>query len=144
MVAHPEQWKHGGYIEIQRPQRYALIDVEQLASLCGFAAIAALQSAHRHWIADALAQARKRDERWSNALAVGGEAFIDNVQQELGARGMHREIEGDDVAHVLRERSPTYDCHFVGKKRVLSLDNSCFWNQKTLASEAQRRPTRAS
>jgi len=45
VVAHPGQWKHGGYIEIQQPpQRYALIDLEQLASLCGFAAVDALQS----------------------------------------------------------------------------------------------------
>jgi putative transposase len=84
-VAHPEQWKHGGYIEIQQPpQRYALIDLEQLASLCGFAAVQSLQSAHRQWAAEALAQPRNRDERWSHALAVGGKAFIDKVQQELG------------------------------------------------------------
>jgi len=50
VVTYPEQWIHGGFAEIQAPpQRYATIDVEQLASLCGFAEVAELQTAHRRW-----------------------------------------------------------------------------------------------
>jgi len=49
---------------------------------------------------------------------------------------MHREIKGDDVTQALREWPAAYDCHFAGKKRILSSDNRCFWNQKTNASEA--------
>jgi putative transposase len=137
VVAHPEQWKHGGYNEIQQPpQRYALIDPEHLASLCGFSAVDQLQSAHRHWVAEALAQRLQRDERWSQALAVGGKTFVDSVQHELGVRGRRREVEGGDVTHALREASNTYDSDFEGKKRTLSSDNSRFWDQKTIASEA--------
>jgi hypothetical protein len=91
---------------------------------------------HRHWVAEALAQRLQRDERWSQALAVDGKAFVDSVQHELGVRGRHRELEGGDVTHTLREPSNAYDCDFEGKKRILSSDNRRVWDEKTIASEA--------
>jgi putative transposase len=110
VVTHPEQWKHAGFNEIQAPpQRYTIINVEQLASLCGRSSVEDLQVAHRHWVDDALGQHLKREERWSQALAVGGKAFVEHVQQELGLRGRHREIEGDEATHVLRDAPRPYD-----------------------------------
>lgn len=115
VVMHPEHWTHGGFNQIQRPpQRYALIDLEQLASLCGFETVGQLQTAHRQWVADTLTEGPRREERWSQALAVGGKAFVERVQQELGVRGRHPQVEIDDVAHALREPSNEYDCDSCG------------------------------
>jgi hypothetical protein len=37
VVSHPVEWVHSGYREIQEPpKRYAIIDLEGLAALCGF------------------------------------------------------------------------------------------------------------
>ena len=37
VVQDPSEWEHGGYCEIQRrPERYAVIDLASLSTLCGF------------------------------------------------------------------------------------------------------------
>jgi REP-associated tyrosine transposase len=37
VVAHPAEWVHSGYCEIQNPpERYAVIDLNALSSICGF------------------------------------------------------------------------------------------------------------
>ena len=33
-----------------------------------------------------------REDRWSEAIAVGSLAFVDNVKSELGVKAMHREV----------------------------------------------------
>jgi len=137
VVTYPEQWIHGGFAEIQAPpQRYATIDLEQLASLCGFPEVAQFQSAHRRWVDDALAQRTQREQRWSQSLAVGGKVFVEKVQQELGIRGMHREIDEDGATHVLREPLQPYDNSFDGEKGVLSRETGHFWSQRIIASES--------
>jgi putative transposase len=136
-VTHPEQWKHGGFNEIQRPpQRYGLIDLKRLASLCGLHTVEELQVAHRQWVEDALAQARKRDERWSQSVAVGAKAFVEEVQRALGVRGKHRLIDEDDGSHILREPLRPYGGVFEGKKRGLSPNNAHFWAQNRPISKA--------
>jgi putative transposase len=36
-VNHPKRWQHGGYPEIQDPpERYALLDLQELTALCSF------------------------------------------------------------------------------------------------------------
>ena len=38
VVNHSVEWAHGGYQEIQKPpERYAVIDLQELTELCGFA-----------------------------------------------------------------------------------------------------------
>ena len=92
VVTHPEQWRHASFNQIQAPPpRYTIIDVEQLASLCGRFSVEELQVAHRHWVDDALGQHLKGEERWSQALAVGAKAFVEHVQQEGGARQASRD-----------------------------------------------------
>lgn len=55
VVQHPSEWESSGYREIQSPpQRYAIIDLAELSSLCGFKDVERFQEAHRQWVADAL------------------------------------------------------------------------------------------
>jgi hypothetical protein len=48
VLSHPVEWAHSGYPEIQEPKRYAVIDQEGLAGLCGFTDLRDFQRAHRH------------------------------------------------------------------------------------------------
>ena len=79
VVKHPAAWAHGGYREIQDPpERYTLIELAGLSAWCGFTDVVDFQRAHRQWVAEALTrEAGKRDERWSGAIAVGTQAFVE-------------------------------------------------------------------
>jgi putative transposase len=79
MINHPVKWMHSGYSEIQDPpQRYAVIDQQELIELCGFAGARDFQQAHRQWVEKALEnELAARDARWSEALAVGSLTFVE-------------------------------------------------------------------
>jgi hypothetical protein len=71
VVSHPGEWAHSGYREIQEPpKRYAVIDLEGLAAICGFTNPSDFQRAHREWIEQAMENGgAPREDRWSEALA---------------------------------------------------------------------------
>jgi putative transposase len=128
VVKHPQGWPHGGYREIQDPpQRYALIELEELGKLCGFPDVASFQHAHRRWVAEALASgASKRNECWSEALAVGSASFVETVKRELGVKARHREIDAAEGGCVLREPLGAYRCVFSGEYELLRQKNAPF------------------
>ena len=46
VVKHPSDWAHSGYLEIQQPpERYTVIDLQELSALCGFSKLENLQRA---------------------------------------------------------------------------------------------------
>jgi REP element-mobilizing transposase RayT len=81
VVKHPGSWKESGFVEIQKsPKRYAIIDLQSLSVLCGFADPTDFQRAHRQWVEQGLENGLSmRDDRWSESIAVGSLAFIDHV-----------------------------------------------------------------
>jgi putative transposase len=95
VVEHPVQWANSGFREIQQtPGRYRLIDVAGLLGLCGFSKKAEFQQAQRQWVKVALRnESAVRDARWSESVAVGSLAFVEEVKVELGAKALHREVE---------------------------------------------------
>jgi putative transposase len=131
VVKHPADWMHSGYREIQAPpQRYVIINLERLTSLCGFTEVAAFQRAHRQWVEEALAQGSTlRDDRWSASIAVGGLAFVDQVRSELGLRALHRGVEVLDGTYVLREAGGAYMPGLRSETEPLSPDNTVLWDQ---------------
>jgi putative transposase len=110
VVGHPAAWADGGYREIQDPpQRYALIALGELSALCGFSSVSDFQRAHRRWIGEALVRAPVgREERWSTAIAVGSQAFVEKLKQALGISVRHRHVDDADGMYVLREPSGAY------------------------------------
>jgi len=47
-----------------------------------------------------------RDPAWSESLAIGQPAFVEEIKRKLGVRGMHRESrEIDNGGSVLKERA---------------------------------------
>jgi REP-associated tyrosine transposase len=120
---------HGGYREIQDPpERYRLIELTGLSALCGFASVADYQRAHRQWVEDALLhETGKRDKRWSEALAVGSQAFVEKVKHELATKAGHRDVDEADGTYALREPASAYTGSFGTENGVLSAGNAIFW-----------------
>ena len=116
VVAHPQRWEVSGYREIQSPpQRYRVIDRDALSQLLGIGNPAALPRLHRQWVESAMVNSRGREDVWSNSLAVGGEAFVRRVHQELGARGVARDvIEIAGEVACLREAAAVYAIRACG------------------------------
>lgn len=129
VVRHPAEWAHGGYVEIQDPpERYKLIDLAELSTLCGFASAKDFQQAHRQWVGQALAaNALHRDKCWSEAIAVGGPAFVGKMKRELGTAAQHREVEEVDGVYALRESGYAYRASFYAEIDALRPENTRFW-----------------
>ena len=70
-----------------------IIDVRELATLCGVADLEDFQLAHRGWVEQALSEGRVRDDRWSKSIAVGSLRFVESVKRELRTRAIHRTVE---------------------------------------------------
>ena len=94
VVDHPGEWPHGGYREIQKPpERYGVINLRAVTELCGFTHVEDFQRAHRQWVERALENGRTvRDERWSDAIAVGSLAFVERIKNDLGAPFQYRTL----------------------------------------------------
>jgi putative transposase len=131
VVSHPVEWAHSGYREIQEPpKRYAFIDLEGLAVLCGFTDLRDFQRAHRQWVEQALENGcAPRDDRWSEAIAVGSLPFVETVKNDLGVKAMHREVVQADGTYALREPAEAYARNFTGENEVLSSANTLPWNE---------------
>ncbi|HYT55211.1 MAG TPA: transposase [Verrucomicrobiae bacterium] len=137
VVNHPTQWKHSGYREIQeRPERYTVIDLAELTALCGFAEGGDFQRAHQQWIEEELVgEPAMRDDRWSEAIAVGSLAFVGQVKSELGVKAVHREVVPPDGTYALRETSEAYMGKLGSESDALRLKNTIPWNENAETAE---------
>jgi putative transposase len=131
VVSHPVDWSHSGYREIQEPpRRYAIIDLQGLTALCGFADLRDFHRAHRQWVEQALANGcAARDDRWSQAIAVGSLPFAERVKSDLGIKAMHREVLEANGTYVLREPAESYARNFTGEMEPLSAENTVLWDE---------------
>ena len=88
------------------------------------------QIAHRQWIEQTLENGcAPRDDRWSEALAVGSLAFVERVKNDLGIKAMHREVLETGGTYALREPAGAYARHFTGENEALSSENTLLWNE---------------
>jgi putative transposase len=113
-VAHPRDWELSGYREIQSPpNRYQVIDLDALVDALGLNDIEQLRDCHRRWVEDGLASGSLvRNARWTRSLAVGSEAFVQRIQQEMGADARFRTIEHDGAGSYLKEPAAAYWADF--------------------------------
>jgi hypothetical protein len=127
----------GGYHEIQRPpKRYAIIDLRELTALCGFADLGGFRLEHRQWVEQTLERGRTlRDDRWSEAIAVGSLAFVESVKNELGSKAIHRGLEQKDGIYALREQSEAYNSNSGGESGPLRLENAVLWDENAVPAQ---------
>jgi hypothetical protein len=57
-------------------------------------------------LAPLLVLAFPRDDRWSEALAVGTLPFVERVKNDLGIRAMHREVLETDGTYAKQSGLP--------------------------------------
>lgn len=131
VVEHPSEWGFGGYKEIQLPrQRYGLIDYDELKGLLNFSSMAELAVAYRGWIEESLEEVRHyRDEKWTESIAVGSEAFVMATKERLGFKARAREVIGGDGSYELKESPAPYSGILVQENGVLRLQNEYFWER---------------
>jgi hypothetical protein len=131
VVNHPEKWKESGFSEIQKPpKRYAIIDLQSLSELSGFSDPRDFQRAHRQWVEQELANGLAvRNERWSEAIAVGSLGFVENVKSELGSKAAHRDVIQAVGSYALREPTEAYRLNLTAENEALRYPNTFFWNE---------------
>ena len=104
--------------------------------MCGFTDLRDFQRAHRQWVEQALGNGcAPRDDRWSEAIAVGRLAFVERVKSDLGINAMHREVVQADGTYKLREPSEAYAGEYAGENHVLALENTVRWEENTESAE---------
>ncbi len=120
-VRHPEEWTHAGYHEIQgHRRRNTIIDLNALAEVLEIGSLEDLRTAHREWVVAALRdEAQRREEIWSQGLAVGSVEFVRQTQSALGYQGRYRHrLDGDGIS-VLREAEESYGPLFGGENEPI-------------------------
>ena len=126
VVSHPGNWPHCGYREIQAPPvRYGIVDIEQLIRLLDVADASSLAELCRNRVAEELEKSTlTRVAHWSESVAVGSEAFVNDVKRRLGNRALGREVVASESETLLRERRASYNGHFALKNAPLTPENA--------------------
>ena len=70
-----------------------------------------------------------RDDRWSEAIAVGSLVFVERIKNDLGVKALHREVIGADGTYALREPAEAYAGNFTDKIEALRSENTILWNE---------------
>jgi len=117
----PEEWNHSGYHEIQGTRRRnTIIDLKALAEVLELGSLEDLRTAHREWVAEALGdEAHRREDVWSQSLAVGSAEFVRQTQLALGHQGRYRNRTEEDGISVLREAEESYGPLFGVEKEPI-------------------------
>src|ERR1044071_955397 len=131
VVKHPAEWKESGFSEIQKPpKRYGVIHLQSLVELSGFADVEDFQRGHRQWVEEGLENGlANRDDRWSEALAVGSLTFVESVKNELGLKASHRGVIELNGNYALREPAEAYGRNFAGESEALRFQNTFLWDE---------------
>jgi L-fucose isomerase-like protein len=84
----------------------------------------------RRWIEEALeGEPAVRDDRWSEAIAVGSLAFVERVKNDLGVKAAHREVLQADGTYALREPAEACAGKFTDKNEALRSENTVLWDE---------------
>ena len=68
------------------------------------------------WIEEALKADRlERDRKWSQAIAVGSQGYIDNIKKELGIKVVYRKTTRVNKGFMIREDVLPYNADLPPK-----------------------------
>lgn len=103
VVRHPRYWYPCGYSELLSPKkRYGLLALQDLIMLLKMDSLAGLQQLMSQQIGEALKSIQnQRVSHWTEAIAVGNPAFLENIKQRIGYRLRDRAIrQSDDIMYI--------------------------------------------
>jgi len=106
VVAHPGEWSVCGYREIQHPpERYRIIDRQELQRWSSVQSDAELTITHSKWVEDAICSSeRVREPIWTESIAVGSANYVNSVKARLGPCVDTRLVEAQsDTTFSIRE-----------------------------------------
>jgi len=134
VVDHPQDWAHGGFVEIQNPRRKCiLIDYEKLSYLAGYNDFEKFREAHRKWVATALSKLEKtRETQWTEAIAVGDESFVGSIKKQMQALAVGRRVRPTSSGHELKEPTVLYNCDFDSKKIDIGRESIYSWSEYSI------------
>lgn len=110
-VAHPDDWRRGGFYELQNPRRRGgRLDYEALMSILRCGSLRELQLARRSWVDQKLEEehALRRVPEWTESLAVGSFHYAVTMLRQLAASNPGRSTANTAIGHVVREASINY------------------------------------
>jgi len=105
VVDHPKDWPMCGYNEImgRQKKRYSLINKPKLMQLLGIEDFSDLQKQYETWIREKIILGpQNREEKWTEALAVGSEEFIQNFQKTIGIKLRHKIHDYGERSFILK------------------------------------------
>ena len=119
-VGHPREWEVSGYNEIQHPpRRRRIIDFLTLFRLVGAETHAELASMQEASMLAEIGKSR-RVAAWTESVAVGDEAYLQQLKVDLRLRSAKRKIEIEDGYRTLREPRSEYRPISGTKTQVLT------------------------
>ena len=77
-----------------------------------------------------------RDDRWSEAIAVGSLAFVENVKNHLGVKATHRIVTEAEGSYALRDPAEAYGAKSTDEIEALRTQTSIFWDETVAEAKA--------
>lgn len=117
VVEHPGEWRFSGFHECrEQKHRYRLLDRERIQLLFRKRS----WPEYRIWREEVIrrnlapdSRFRRRDDRWTGAIAVGSETYIERIREELKSLAHGPQVRRfDDGSHSLKETLQPYRCVF--------------------------------
>lgn len=108
VVQHPRDWEVSGYNEIQIPwQRKGVIDFRLLMKMLSVETHRELTKLQDRLLVGN-GDSTRRNPLWTESLAVGDEAYLEEIRTVLGVRGLRRQISSEKGIRCLREPICSY------------------------------------
>jgi putative transposase len=111
VVKNPWSWEHSGASEFRRERkRYQFLDERCMLKMLGFAHLDEFIRWQEDSFSDQIHSLTGRESQWTESVAVGGRAYVEQVADRLALRLRGRKlIEKDDQAWVLEEGPSPYN-----------------------------------
>ena len=68
------------------------------------------------------------ESKWTESIAVGSRAFVEQTKEQLGVRPRRRSIIAEEGTYELREPETPHSVHSKGKNSDLSSENTYYWD----------------
>ncbi|MBT8103016.1 MAG: transposase, partial [Gammaproteobacteria bacterium] len=107
-VTVPGEWDVSGYSEIQCPwKRKGVIDFPTLCQLLNARSMQHLAQQRMQSVQAAMRSTR-REPAWTEAVAVGDEAYLRALKSAIGVRALHRRLSNHGELKMLQEPGGSY------------------------------------
>ena len=94
-----------------------------------------LAKAYRGWINASLKEVKQfRDGKWTESVAVGSKAFVEQTKERLGIKAEGRRVIGEGGRYELRESPVPYRSILGYENEVLRPRNRYSWKYSDLKS----------